>query len=575
MPCPPAWSLPPPCTPIEWYNTPPFEATMPCEHNPVTIFPNAFTYIAINGEQVMTLGAVSLVAHTSGVLPIDRGGTGGTTPEQARTNLGLGSAATSDASDFATAAQGALATTALQPGDDAAALGSGAGIPAGWGFLADGVGGADWGAIPAALPAATQAEMEAGTEPDLRAMSPLLVRQGEDARFAAPPILGSMTPNRVDATEVRLNKAGSTAIDFERLRLGWSADVAQLDVSAGGAGISRTLQVSVAGKSRFEVPPDSFFSWRAASAAMDGPTYGANLLTEGGWTVGSGWTESPAGTFTHTSGSGVAALSHSAAVAIDTFYLCSYTITGRTTGSVTISFGGRSLAGVTATGGFGPTATSTTGLVVTPTSDFNGTITLTLVSITAITTAFGSFVDSTGNNRLVFRIPSAFNSTFWGLNSGGRATAFSANNTGIGASALLIVTTGIQNSAVGTNALSGCTTGNGNVAVGFDAGRFRNAFSARLENPTDCTFIGARIRANQEDISNCIVIGAGVTSLGSNTTIIGSSSTTLTRLQGTVEASLDFESVTNGKGVLLRSPNGTRYRITVNDAGAVIATAAP
>ena len=72
---------------------------MPCDHNPVTIFPNGFTYIAINGEQVMTLGAVSLVAHTSGVLPIDRGGTNATTPEQARTNLGLGSAATQDASE--------------------------------------------------------------------------------------------------------------------------------------------------------------------------------------------------------------------------------------------------------------------------------------------------------------------------------------------------------------------------------------------------------------------------------------------------------------------------------------------
>jgi hypothetical protein len=36
--------------------------------------------------------------------------------KQARANLGLGSAATRDASAFATAAQGALASTALQPG---------------------------------------------------------------------------------------------------------------------------------------------------------------------------------------------------------------------------------------------------------------------------------------------------------------------------------------------------------------------------------------------------------------------------------------------------------------------------
>src|SRR5690606_30000508 len=36
-------------------------------------------------------------------------------PEQARANLGLGSAATEDSSAFATAAQGAKADTALQP----------------------------------------------------------------------------------------------------------------------------------------------------------------------------------------------------------------------------------------------------------------------------------------------------------------------------------------------------------------------------------------------------------------------------------------------------------------------------
>lgn len=39
-------------------------------------------------------------------------------PAAARTNLGLGDAATHPASDFATAAQGALAASALQPGTD-------------------------------------------------------------------------------------------------------------------------------------------------------------------------------------------------------------------------------------------------------------------------------------------------------------------------------------------------------------------------------------------------------------------------------------------------------------------------
>lgn len=48
------------------------------------------------------------------VTSISQGGTGATTASGARTNLGLGTAATTDASAYATAAQGALADTALQ-----------------------------------------------------------------------------------------------------------------------------------------------------------------------------------------------------------------------------------------------------------------------------------------------------------------------------------------------------------------------------------------------------------------------------------------------------------------------------
>src|SRR5690606_39797061 len=52
----------------------------------------------------------------------------------------LGTAAAADASDFATAAQGALADTALQPGDELTALAA-TGITAGYVPKADGAGG--------------------------------------------------------------------------------------------------------------------------------------------------------------------------------------------------------------------------------------------------------------------------------------------------------------------------------------------------------------------------------------------------------------------------------------------------
>lgn len=60
-----------------------------------------------------------------------------------------GTAAASDTGDFATAAQGALADTAVQPGDDADTLGSGAATD-GHVLTADGAGGAAWEAVPGA-----------------------------------------------------------------------------------------------------------------------------------------------------------------------------------------------------------------------------------------------------------------------------------------------------------------------------------------------------------------------------------------------------------------------------------------
>jgi hypothetical protein len=242
---------------------------------------------------------------------------------------------------------------------------------------------------------------------------------------------------------------------------------------------------------------------------------------------------------------------------------------------VTISFGGRSLAGVTASGGFGPTTASTAGLVVTPSNDFNGSITLTLVPLLANSTAFGAYTDSTGTIRLAFRMPAVATSLFWGNGAGSRASAFSANNLGIGNIALQWVTTGSDNTGVGVNALAFCMTGTGNVGLGYNAGRYVGSGTTRLENSIDCVFVGAGTRANADNINNCVAIGAGVTGLGSNTTIIGNSNITKTRLQGTVETGGDFESTTPGSGVFLKSPNGTRYRITVNDSGAIIATPAP
>lgn len=83
----------------------------------------------------------------------------------ARSNLELGTAATTAAADYATAAQGLLADSSVQPLDDASTLGSDAATD-GQLLTADGAGNALWETLvvpDAGLPAATAAETVLGT----------------------------------------------------------------------------------------------------------------------------------------------------------------------------------------------------------------------------------------------------------------------------------------------------------------------------------------------------------------------------------------------------------------------------
>lgn len=129
------------------------------------------------------------------------------------------------------------------------------------------------------------------------------------------------------------------------------------------------------------------------------------------------------------------------------------------------------------------------------------------------------------------------------------------NNIAIGSSALDLIVNSSSNIGLGTSSLGGLVTGEGNVAIGSSAGGLTR------NNLNDSVFIGSGSSSNSDGQTNQIVIGALTTGNGSNTATIGNSNVTELHVGG------------DGAGLVLKSPNGTAYKITVSDNGTITATA--
>jgi hypothetical protein len=140
------------------------------------------------------------------------------------------------------------------------------------------------------------------------------------------------------------------------------------------------------------------------------------------------------------------------------------------------------------------------------------------------------------------------------------------SNTAVGHQAMRHATTGQNNAAVGEYAMLIATTGSNNTVIGGEAGTNGASGSASLTTGDNNVFVGYRASGSASDTTNAIAIGKDAVS-ASNTTTIGNTSTTATNLYG------DVECLTATKGFVLQSPDTTRWRITVSDAGVVGATA--
>jgi hypothetical protein len=349
------------------------------------------------------------------------------------------------------------------------------------------------------------------------------------------------------------------------------------------------------------------------TTASDSGQLGAELLTTG--TGDASWTGTSFATgYTHVAGS-TTTLTSTLAGVVSTLYQITYTVTGRTAGSFAIDFGGATTAGITATGAVGPRATTTGTLVITPTSDFNGTIVLSIRVISfssAVVTfnnssaaisnqirisnsntntfigfgsgrnnttgvnnsLFGSSAgasNTTGNNNSFFGIFAGNSNTtgasnsFFGASSGqanttGGSNSFFGQGSGIsnstgasnsffgtrsgelnstgGSNSFFGVFAGFSNTTGGNNSFFGInsgfsnTTGVSNCFFGINAGRFLADGTTALTIANDSVFIGANTRANANNQTNQIVIGITAIGLGSNTTVLGNTSTTFGRWFG-------------------------------------------
>lgn len=113
------------------------------------------------------------------------------------------------------------------------------------------------------------------------------------------------------------------------------------------------------------------------------------------------------------------------------------------------------------------------------------------------------------------------------------------SNLGIGTSAALNITSGEYNVALGTSSLYNVSATSNNVAIGGNSGRYTSDGSSPATGLANGIYIGHKAMASAVSQTNEIVIGYESIGLGSNSTVLGNSSITKTRIFGNVGLGTD------------------------------------
>ena len=262
-----------------------------------------------------------------------------------------------------------------------------------------------------------------------------------------------------------------------------------------------------------------------ATTSSDGGVLGPELTTASGWVSGSDWT-GVYNSFTHISGSTATTLTSSLNAVVGNLYNLVFTVTGRNSGSYSATFGGNSVSGQTGTnsGLVGRYATTTALLYVFPTTDFDGTIS---VSVKQVLTgsALMSLQNSSGTANIEVRASGvSTTNTLIGLSSG-RYLVSGTGNTSLGYGTLAVMGAGTNNTAIGYNALTNAqaqsnTPATNNTAVGSGAGA---ALTIASNNTLVGTNAGTLISTGGSNTLIGTLAGQYITT-GTQNTIVGTSS---------------------------------------------------
>lgn len=211
-------------------------------------------------------------------------------------------------------------------------------------------------------------------------------------------------------------------------------------------------------------------------AEQNTATLGEELVTESGWTLGTGWSGNLTDGFTHASGN-TEPLTFTPAITAERLYQVTFkSSVAMTTSNLFVQVGNSTQFNLYGdkldddTISIGVLAADTSGLVFTPESTFTGTLTeISLREITGSYEAVQQYFDTNDAVTLEIHVtPRGLENVYIGravgeMNTSGRA------NVGIGTDALAKNTSGFWNSAFGTRCLQNNIGGSRNIAIGYQS----------------------------------------------------------------------------------------------------------